>query len=43
MNILELKKYKDPEIAKMFNVKRELVKDIRTKRRRTNISKFYNI
>ena len=41
--ILELKKYKDPEIAKMFNVKRELVKDIRTKRRRTNISKFYNI
>ena len=41
--ILELKKYKDTEIAKMFNVKRELVKDIRTKRRRTNISKFYNI
>lgn len=41
--ILELKKYKDPEIAKMFNVKRELVKDIRNKRRRTNISKFYNI
>lgn len=40
--VLELKKYKDPEIAKMFDVKRELVKDIRTKRRRKKISKFYN-
>ena len=40
--ILELKKYSDPEIAKMFNVKRESVRDIRQRKRRKEISKNYN-
>jgi hypothetical protein len=40
--MLELKKYKDPEIAALFGVKRELVKDIRTHRRRKDISKDYD-
>ena len=41
-NLLELKKYKDTEIAKMCNVRREYVKDIRTHRRRKKISALYN-
>lgn len=40
--LLEKKKYSDPEIAKKCNVKREYVKDIRTHRRRKDISKDYN-
>ena len=40
--LLEKKKYSDPEIAKKCNVKREYVKDIRTHKRRMDISKDYN-
>ena len=40
--LLEKKKYSDPEIAKKCNVKREYVKDIRTHKRRKDISKDYN-
>ena len=39
---LELKTLSDPEIAKEFGVSRETVRDIRLKKRRTNISQFYN-
>ena len=41
--LLELHKYSDPEIAKMCNLKRETVKDIRLGKRRTDISSQYNI
>lgn len=40
--LLETKKYKNVEIAKMCGVKREYVKDIKTHRRRRDISQNYN-
>ncbi len=40
--LLEMKKYTNTEIAKICNVKREYVKDIKTHRRRKDISKYYN-
>lgn len=40
--LLEKKMYSDTEIAKKCGVKREYVKDIRTHRRRKDISKNYN-
>lgn len=39
---LELKTLSDSEIGKEFGVSREFVRDIRRKKRRTNISQFYN-
>lgn len=40
--LLELKKYKNIEIAKMCNVRREYVKDIKMHHRRNDISRFYD-
>ena len=39
---LEKKELNNTEIAKKFGVKREYVKDIKTRRRRKDISKYYN-
>ena len=40
--LLEEKKYKNVEIAKMCGVKREYVKDIKTHHRRNDISQYYD-